>query len=124
MDTQDKHTSGPWFTFEHADHSGMEVGPRYKTSLPGLQNLVNDVCTIRAQKHTYPCKMADHQVANANLIAAAPMQHDLIIALRSGLHRELDAWAEKYEVEIHGDYAECREQAYDACIAKATGGQK
>jgi hypothetical protein len=58
--------------------------------------------------------------ANARLIAAAPMQFELIIALRSDLRQTLYEWASRYGVKpFHGGYA--REQALDAAIAKAEG---
>lgn len=76
-----EHTKGPWFTFEHTDHSGMEVGPRWDSDSEYLKDCVRAVCTIRAAKHTYPCEMSAEQQANAHLIAAAPELLDLLQVL-------------------------------------------
>jgi len=64
------HTPGPWKVFEHTDHSGLEIGPPYEEEY--LAGHVQPVCTIRAEKHTYPCECSPRQQSDARLIAAAP----------------------------------------------------
>lgn len=68
-----KFTPGPWSVFEHRDHSGLCIGPRY-TEPYFTDGEVSDVCTISGGGRA----VDDLKRANALLISAAP---DLFLAI-------------------------------------------
>lgn len=76
METEPKWTPGPWYVFEHVDHSGIQAGPRYGGYLAEtLKDNVDAGCTARAASS----QVTEEQRATFALIAAAP---DLYAALK------------------------------------------
>lgn len=75
------HTPTPWSIFEHADHSGLEIGPPYPDSIlnGALKGNVQDICGIRAAKDTYPCKCSSKQKADAEFIVRAVNNFDSLL---------------------------------------------
>jgi hypothetical protein len=62
----DKSIRLPWFVWEHADHSGLQIGPRYGGSRIRLEDHVEAVVYIHGDRY-----VTDEQRQQAAFIALA-----------------------------------------------------
>lgn len=104
--TEVKRTAGPWHADGNAcviDESGLIVADCNAVRVPALDEW-DDICR-----------------ANARLIAASPLQHELLLALDEGTWESLGDWATKYGVELPAKWNEARTLAIETAIRKAKG---
>jgi hypothetical protein len=114
-----KHTPLPWAVFEHADHSGIEIGPPYTE--PYLKGNVRDVCTIRSNSGGYPRSMSPEQKANADLIVRAVNCHDDLL---EALKEFMSIWGSGDSTRESKRARQRRADMWDkanAAVAKAEG---
>lgn len=108
-----EHTPIPWAVFEHADHSGLQIGPPYPEN-DILAGNVRDVCGIRGS-HYHPeykraCAVDDLDRANAAFIVRACNSFDALLDACKALqrwswtlplvYREADQW-KAIDASIH-----------------------
>lgn len=108
-----KPTPGPWSVFEHRDHSGLCIGPRYEATY-FTDGEVRDVCTITSPRRS----VNDEERANARLIASAP---DLLAALQK-IAQLQDDKIQSAPADIVFALLDITVQIARAAIALATGG--
>ena len=104
-----KHTPGPWKAIK-----GIEY---FKVVTAGC-SMVADCGSVSAPTYR------DEFEANARLIAAAPLQHDLFKVIREGGYEPLVIWAKQYHCEFPPTIKALNEAisfAMDWAISKAEG---
>ena len=105
-----KHTPGPWHVWEVPPYGVVNVRDRQ------LYTIVQ----------VWPHEETPFALANARLTAAAPMQHDLLVALAAcqSDNKPVREWAQKYGVELgNATNGRVLDKAIEAAISKAERGQ-
>ena len=108
-----EHTLGPWEVREVMGQVFVSAEPYEGHPYFGRTKTIEIM-----SDEDYPTKEAD-----AHLIAAAPMQHDLLVALDNGTWDELTAWGSRYGVDFRtlNRYMDVKAFAIEAAICKAKG---
>ena len=76
----------PWSVFEHRDHSGIGIGPRY-TDPVFKYGEVRHVCNILSLSGTWPRSMSKEQQADAAYIVTACNAYPQLVAALRDLWR-------------------------------------
>ena len=79
----------PWDVFEHRDHSGINIGPRY-TEHCFTDGEVKIVCGMCSSTGSYPYSMSKKQKKDAAYIDAACNAYPHLLAERAELVGALD----------------------------------